>query len=334
MKILVVRFSSLGDCILLCPLLDHLKQSGAEEVVVLTKRAYADLFACATGADRVLALDLPAGTGALWKMAAAFRNRDYHVIDAHASWRSRVAGWSAGRVDARIEKHTRERLGLIVFKRATPLPTMLERYAQLCAPLGIDPPHLLPGGIRVPERNAHAAAQTMGDTPFVAVAPGSRWPAKRWDGFARTSDMLARDAHVLLVGDAADRQFTEPIAKALGDRCLDLTGRVSLMDAAAHIARCRVFVGNDSGLMHLAEAAGVPVVALFGPTVEPFGYYPSLPMSRTVERRIACRPCSRNGSTPCPRGTRECLTAITPDVVAQVVAGVFDPSAPRRVLLD
>jgi heptosyltransferase-2 len=106
------------------------------------------------------------------------------------------------------------------------------------------------------------------------------------------------------------------------------------METAAHIARCRVFVGNDSGLMHLAEAVGVPVVALFGPTVEAFGYYPSLAKSRTIERRLACRPCSRNGSTPCPKGTGECLTAIKPETVVQSIGTLFDPAAPRQVILD
>lgn len=334
MKFLVIRFSSLGDCILLAPLLGHLKQSGAEEVVVLTKRAYADIFACTDGVDRVVALDRPAGAGTLWRMAGEFRDRDYTVIDAHASWRSRVVGWRAGRVDARIEKHTRERLGLIVLKRPAVLPTMLERYARLCEPVGITVPRLLPGGLRPPAEAARAAAHAMNGDSFVAVAPGSRWVSKRWNGFAPVCDMLAGESKILLVGDAADREFTAPIAKKLGSRALDIAGALPLMHTAAHLARCRAFVGNDSGLMHLAEAVGVPVVSLFGPTVEAFGYYPSLPKSRTIERKIACRPCSRNGSTPCPKGTEECLRAIAPATVAATVATLFDTTLPRRVILD
>ncbi len=333
MKYLVVRFSSLGDCILLCPLVEHLKKSGADEVVVLTKRAYAGIFASATGVDRVVALNRSSRTAHLWRIAGEFRD-GYTVIDAHASWRSKVVGWRAGRVDARITKHTRQRLGLIVLKRPANLPTMLQRYAQLCAPLGMDVPILAPGGMRIPEEASRAAALAMGEAPFVAIAPGSRWPSKQWNGFARLAPLLARDARILLVGDENDRAFADPIARSLGERCLDLTGRAPLMDAAAHLARCRVFVGNDSGLMHLAEAVGVPVVSLFGPTVESFGYFPSLPESRTIERRIACRPCSRNGSIPCPRRTGECLTAISVDTVTGAVATLFDRSAPRRIVLD
>lgn len=334
MKFLVIRFSSLGDCVLLCPLLEYLKRAGAEEVVVLTKRAYAELFSSATGVDRVIALDKGAGVGTLWRIAGEFRGRGYTIIDAHASWRSRLVCARAGQVDARFEKYTRERLGLIVWKKPADLPTMLERYAKLCAPVGVETPVLSPGGLRLPQAAADAASKAMGDSAFVAVAPGSRWPAKRWNGFARLCETLARDHRILLVGDAADREFTAPIARALGDRCLDMAGTPSLMQTAAHIARCRLFVGNDSGLMHLAEAAGVPVVALFGPTVEAFGYFPSLPQSRVVERRLACRPCSRNGSIPCPKGTGECLTAISVESVASSVATLFDTSTPRRVILD
>jgi heptosyltransferase-2 len=333
MKILVIRFSSLGDCVLLCPLLDYLKGTGAE-VTVLTKRAYAGLFACASGVDRVVALDSGAGLRELWHLAGEFRGRGYTIMDAHSSLRSRLFCARAARAQSRIEKHTRERLNLIVWKKPADLPTMLERYARLCAPAQIETPVLSPGGLRLPEEATRDAAAAMGSASFIAVAPGSRWPAKRWNGFARLCEMLPRDERILLVGDSADRQFTVPIARALGERCLDISGGPSLMKTAAHIARSRLFVGNDSGLMHLAEAVGVPVVALFGPTVESFGYYPSLARSRTIERRLSCRPCSRNGSIPCPKQTGECLTGITPESVAAAIATTMDATAPRRFILD
>jgi lipopolysaccharide heptosyltransferase II len=334
MKFLVIRFSSLGDCVLLCPLLEYLKRTGAEEVVVLTKRGYAPLFASAAGVDRVVALDSRGGAAALWRIAGEFRNRGYVIMDAHGSLRSRLVCARAGGAATRVEKHTRERINLIVWKKPADLPTMLERYARLCSPVQIETPTLSPGGLRLPEEATQDAAAAMGTTSFIAVAPGSRWPAKRWNGFAKLCGTLARDEHILLVGDSADRSFTTPIARALGDRCLDIAGTPSLLKTAAHIARCRLFVGNDSGLMHLAEAVGVPVVALFGPTVETFGYYPSLALSRVIERRIACRPCSRNGSTPCPKRTGECLTAINAETVAETIATLLDPSAPRRIVLD
>jgi heptosyltransferase-2 len=106
-------------------------------------------------------------------------------------------------------------------------------------------------------------------------------------------------------------------------------GEATLIETAALIARCETFVGNDSGLMHLAEAVGVPVVALFGPTVRAFGYAPSLPASTVVERRLACRPCSRNGAAPCPKRTYECLERIR---VEDVVDALQAPRERVRVV--
>jgi heptosyltransferase-2 len=336
MRIVVIRFSSLGDCVLLCPLLEHLKRAGAGEVVVVTRRDYAELFAAARGADRVLAIDRRDSPLASWRAGRAFRGPDCAVIDAHASARSRLLSLGAGRVRSRIAKHTRARLGLVVFKRPASLPTMLERYARLAREVGVETPALAPGGIAVPAPAARAAAHAMGEAPFVAVSPGSRWSAKQWPGFTPLCETLAsaQGYRVLLVGDRRDRAAAAPIAASLGHRALDLTGQATLMETAAHIARCRAFVGNDSGLMHLSEAVGVPVVALFGPTVREFGYYPSLARSRTVERRLPCRPCSKNGAAPCPRATGECLGAILPDTVADAVATLFDDAAPRRIVVD
>lgn len=336
MDAFVIRFSSLGDCVLLCPLLERLKQACGGEVVVLTKRAYADLFAAARGVDRVVAIDEGSTLRDLLRIADEWRARGAVVIDAHASWRSRVVAARMGGAAARIEKHTGARLKLIVFKRNVTLPTMLDRYAKLGAVAGAGTAPLAPGGLGIEAELARRAEHAMrGDTPFVAVAPGSRWPSKRWPGYAAVCATLAESGvRILLVGDDRDRAAAAPIAGALQDRCVDLTGRAHLMETAAHLARCRAFLGNDSGLMHLAEAVGVPVVGLFGPTVREFGYFPSLPHSRTIERRLACRPCSRNGATPCPKGTVECLRQIPPHAVVGALTTLFDESAPRRIVLE
>jgi len=337
MNVLVVRFSSLGDCVLLCPLLAHLKRAGARDVAVLTKRGYAGLFACAEGVDRVVAIDSRATPFDLVRIARGFRDgSDRVVIDAHANFRSRVVCGAAGGACARFRKFYRERAGLIVFKRPATLPTMLEQYASLAERAGFGPATLSPGGVRIPRAESERAKSRVGsDAPAVAVAPGSRWHAKRWNGFAALCDgLVAVGRRVVLVGDAHDRRYTAPIAGALGGRCIDAAGSASLTETAALIARCESFIGNDSGLMHLAEAVGVPVVALFGPTVHEFGYAPSLPSSRTIERRLACRPCSRNGATPCPKRTYECLERIGAELVLRTVLEMGDGAAPRRVVVD
>jgi heptosyltransferase-2 len=81
-----------------------------------------------------------------------------------------------------------------------------------------------------------------------------------------------------------------------------------------------VVVTNDSGLLHLSEAVGTPVVALFGPTVREFGYFPRLGASAALEVPLECRPCSRNGKRPCHRGDLACLERIEVGAVLERVA--------------
>jgi heptosyltransferase-2 len=335
MRILIIRFGSFGDCILLCPLAAALKAAGAEEVAVVTKRAWVELFSAATGVDRVIALEPSGGIAALENIARAHRGRGFLVIDAHNNWRSRFLSWRLGGAASRFQKHYAARLALIVLKRAARIPTMLGQYARLGAPAGLDGA-LHPGGISVPDPIADRIEDDASGRPTIAVAPGSRWPMKRWpeDAWGELAARVAQRSHLVLVGDDSDRAAAAPLAAALGDRATDLTGRLSLMETAAWIRRSDAFVGNDSGLMHLAESLGTPVVGVFGPTVEGFGYYPALEASRTVERSLACRPCSRNGAVPCPRGTHECMTGITVDAVESALASLLDGSGPRRIVLE
>ena len=246
MRILIIRFGSFGDCVLLCPLAAALKAAGAAEVTVVTKRAWVELFAAATGVDRVIALEPSGGVGALDRIAREHRNPDLVVLDAHNNWRSRFLSWRLGGAAARFKKHYAARLGVIVFKRPASIPTMLQQYARLGAAAGLRGT-LLPGGLAVPEEvRARAQDDAGAETSMtIAVAPGSRWPMKRWPGEAwrqfTTRVAETHDARIVLVGDDSDRAAAAPVAAALGPRAHDLTGRLTLMETAAWIERSDAF---------------------------------------------------------------------------------------------
>jgi heptosyltransferase-2 len=325
--------------VLLCPLAAHLRAHGAEEVAVVTKSAYAGLFAAAVGVGRVTAFDARGGIRALTRIADDYRGRGYRVIDAHNNLRSRFLSMRLGGADARFRKFYGPRLRLIWFKRPARLPSILEQYGALAAAVGMPAARLAPGGIEVPARYATDASERMsGDAhPHVAMAPGAKWPEKRWplDRYVELARRLVEHYgyRLLVLGDQLDRAAGAAIAQQCGDMCLDMTGRTGIIEAAAYLQRCSGFVGNDSGLAHLAEAVGVPVVVLYGPTVESFGYYPSLPSSKTIEHDLPCRPCSRNGSRQCPKRTRECLGRIGVSTVEAATLDMLSNSGPERYVL-
>ena len=338
MKFRVIRFSSLGDCILLCPFLAHLKAQGAAEVSVVTRREFVEVFAAATGVDSVIALDRRSGWRGVRQLIDGHRHEDHAVIDAHNTVRSRLVARGLGGAAATIRKFYRRRLGMIWFKHRMRLPTMSERYSELGRPFGLPERIDTAGGITVPEGAAARMDRHELPAKRVIIAPGSRWPMTQGSAekFATLAENIANehDYHIVLVGDARDSASIERIAARLEGRVTNLAGKTSIMEAAAVIRGAAAFIGNDSGLMHLAEAVRVPVIALFGPTVEAFGYYPSLAASRVIERNISCRPCSRNGSRRCPKGTQECLTAIPVEPVAAAFADLVAGHNNQRYIVQ
>ncbi len=166
----------------------------------------------------------------------------------------------------------------------------------------------------------------LGEAPAVAVHPGSggfsparRWPVERFAAVA--AEVAAAGARVVVVGGPEERALGQTVAAAAGPRALDLTGRTSLSVLGAVVQRCRAFVGNDSGVTHIAAAVGTPLVAVFGPSNHrAWGPWTGGRSAALVLRAdLPCSPCVYRGNglgTPegCPR--RTCLELVTPDVVA------------------
>jgi lipopolysaccharide heptosyltransferase II len=178
------------------------------------------------------------------------------------------------------------------------------------------------------DRATQAAAQTrrrLGLGPRVAAIapgggtnPGMDLPEKRWPpaSFAALADRLsAAGMTIAVVGGPLDRPACEAMRAAMREPSTDLTGGIPFAERAAFFAGCSLFVGNDSGPMHLAVAVGCPVVALFGPTdVGLYGPYHA--PARAVRLNLPCSPCFVHGHfPPCPNQQR-CLRSLGVDQVA------------------
>jgi heptosyltransferase II len=104
------------------------------------------------------------------------------------------------------------------------------------------------------------------------------------------------------------------------EKALNWAGQTSLRELIAVLARCDVFLTNDSGPMHIAVACHVPTVAIFGPTTKELGFFPYGPGHIVIEKNLACRPCGLHGARSCPLVHFECMKSITPDEVFGAVA--------------
>ncbi|MFH2218787.1 MAG: lipopolysaccharide heptosyltransferase II [Pseudomonadota bacterium] len=150
----------------------------------------------------------------------------------------------------------------------------------------------------------------VGINPSATFGPAKQWPPER---FARLADRIHRfsGARILVFGGPEDRALGAHISRIMRYKPIDLSGRTELGEAMALIERCGLFVTNDSGLMHVAAALNVPLVAVFGSTnsttTGPWG-----PKSKVVQAPVACSPCLK---PECPEGHLDCMNRIDVDMV-------------------
>ena len=139
------------------------------------------------------------------------------------------------------------------------------------------------------------------------------WPPSR---FAELANRLqaGSDADVILFGTAGEAAVTRAICSELRRPAVDLTEKTSIADLPALLSQCHLFIGNDSGAMHVAAGVGLPVVAVFGPT-DPCGTAPVTPRCTVVQQKPYCSPCFLRH---CPTDHR-CMRAITAEMVEAAV---------------
>ncbi len=157
---------------------------------------------------------------------------------------------------------------------------------------------------------------------LVGIAPGSIWYTKRWpkEHFAELVRRLEQEnIQIFLIGGKEDQSLCEFI-KA-GSSAVNAAGDLSVLESAALIEKLDLLITNDSAPLHMANAVQTDVIAIFGPTVTDFGFYPFRANDQVIEIELDCRPCSWHGGKKCPLGHHNCMKWITPErVFREVIA--------------
>jgi lipopolysaccharide heptosyltransferase II len=176
-------------------------------------------------------------------------------------------------------------------------------------------------GLHVPEEKRRCAEEFLRKSGVrrsalrIAIGAGASygsakcWPPSR---FADVANGLQSelDADVILFGTAVEVAVSRAIAAGMSRPPIDLTGQTAIADLPALLSQCHLFIGNDSGGMHVAAAVGLPVVGVFGPT-DAFGTAPVTPRCSIVQQKPYCSPCFLRH---CPTDHR-CMSAVTADMV-------------------
>ncbi len=331
-RALVVAPQWIGDAVMAEPLLERLAARG-ERLTVAAVPWVAPVCRAMAGVADVIELPFAHGRldlGARMALASRLRGRFDTAYVLPNSFKSALLPWLAG-VPHRVGYVGEHRYPLLNRRLADPSgrPAMVGFYLALAgAVAGPEPAPRLQLPADAVERAAADAGVARGG--YFVFAPGAEYgPAKRWPEAhfaALAASLFARDAvPVLLLGSAADAAVCDRIAAAApAGACRTWAGRTSLDTAMALIAGARGVVSNDSGLMHVAAAFGVPQVAVFGST-SPAHTPPRNPRAKVVwlkhELQLDCAPCFDRA---CRFGHTRCLTGIAPERVGAALADALD----------
>lgn len=279
---------------------------------------------------------MPVGHGQLglrarWQLGRQLATHGYaQAIVLPGSLKSALVPWFAG-IAKRTGFRGEMRYGLINDMRALDrgrLPMTVQRFVALGLPSQSgQPPDVPPPRLAPSAPNARALQERLGlssDRPAVAFMPGAEYgPAKQWPAghFAQLAQLLiAAGEQVWLLGSAKDQALGEAIVQAVTGPARahlhNLCGQTRLGDAVDLLSLCRAAVSNDSGLMHVAAALGVPLVGLYGSS-DPQHTPPLTAQARVMYLGLPCSPCFKR---ECPLGHTRCLHDIHPPQVLQALS--------------
>ncbi len=332
MRILVRATNWVGDAVMSIPALEAIRGRWPQaEIGILARPGVAELYRGQGYADRLLVFDDAGWHRGVWgrrRLAAELRGERFDIAvllqnafeAAWITWRARIPVRIGYNRDARGFLLTRAvdvpRPGELPAHEAYYYLELLRRAGWIERLPAVE--HI---ALRVEPTQRERAAEMLrragarSGTFRVALGPGAAYgPAKCWlpERYAALADRLIADfdADVILFGTSAERVVAERISAAMRRRPVTLVGATSIGDLLALLAVCDLFIGNDSGAMHLAAAVGLPVVGIFGPT-DPAGTAPVTPRFRLVRQPVSCSPCFLR---ECPVDHR-CMARIAVDAV-------------------
>jgi len=320
--ILIIKPSALGDVIQAISMLPVIKQyNPAIKISWLVFEHNQDIVINHPLIDEVFVLRRHGNSlRHLWRLIKKLRSRKFDaVIDVQCLLRSAVIAWLTG-CKRRIGFANGREMSTLFYTEKYNIPTRsmhaVDGYLKLCEALGMSRSDEIVFPLPVSEEQGKKKSAPQIVKPLITICPTARWKTKCWPKvfFAELADILKAkyQGTIIFVGAANEHKEVESITHLMQQESVNLAGKISLMEVAALLRQTNLYVGNDSGLMHMAAATKTPTVAIFGPT-DPHKTGPYSSNAKVVTASFECMPCfSRN----CKHDMR-CMRQLPAEQVAQ-----------------
>ncbi len=317
-KILIIRFSSIGDIILATSPLRTIRRSYPKaQISFLTLDKFSPVLEFHNDIDLLLTISSKSSIKRLWDFRQYIcRNRYDIIFDLHNSLRSRIMTMFTNSSLYQLKKPRLNRLLLFYFhnNQFESFFSTTKMYHESLGSIGsnVIGKNLPKTKVRVTKNEIESAMKFLilknVFDDYIVVIPGAAWKQKQWspEKYAKLINQL--DVPAILIGSSRDKICSK--IKKLSGNSIDLSGQTNLRRAMAIIANAKYIIGSDTGLVHAAEALNKFVYMILGPTSKETGAGLQLSKSKIIEKDIWCRPCSQNGSFPCYRREQYCMNSI------------------------
>lgn len=310
-RILIIRFSSIGDIVLTSPVIRCLKLQLNAEIHFLTKSSFKTINSANPYIDKIHTIDKKVNE-VIPELKAL--NFDY-VIDLHKNIRSRQVCRKLAAKSFSFNKINIEKWLLVNLKiNRLPDVHIVDRYMETVSSLGVSNDgkgldYFIPKETILPDEMISLSG------PFVAFAIGAAHATKRLPTEKIISICKKIKQPIILLGGPSDAEVGAEIEKKAGAHILNLCGKISLHQSALVVQNADSVITHDTGMMHIAAALKKRIISVWGNTVPEFGMTPYLPNnqknSTIIEvENLSCRPCSKIGYSVCPKGHFKCMQMI------------------------
>jgi len=344
-KFLIIRMSSIGDIVLCTPLFRVLRGTYPDaRIDFLVKERFAELVDNNPNITNIILFDDSKGFSELRKLKKKIQDTQYdYFVDIHGTLRSfYLRHFSKSSKIFHIKKNRIKREILVYTKRNRfhSIISMRDRIFNAVNQLNLKddgggPELYIPDELKQKMKLVLESHPVADARILIGLCPGAGFFTKRWpqEYFLELGKLLVGkiNAGLILLGGKEDIEIGKSIEKRMNNKVFNACGKYSLLESAALMEHCNLVVTNDSGLMHFAEALKKKIVAIFGSSVEEFGYFPYYAESIILQKDVPCKPCSHNGRNRCPVNHFNCMRKIFPESVLQACLTILESAENRKM---
>ncbi len=336
-KIVVVQTAFIGDAVLTLPMLEVLAQNNPDALIdVVTIPKTSEIFQASPFVNEVLIYDKRnshKGFKALFSFSRMLGSKGYsYIVAPHRSLRTSLLVLFSG---------IKESVGFsnasfpLVYKHLINYPYELHEVARNISLVSLNNIEkyssyfpMVRYSDDIIQKVDSLLLSISKNKKVVAIAPGSVWETKRYPSkhFVEITRALIRKNYlILLIGSEQEHKLNEDICSEVGDNCVNIAGKNSLLETIYLLSKCNLLITNDSAPTHFGMAAGIPVLTIYCSTVPDFGFAPYNQKSGTISLNdLHCKPCGIHGYEFCPLLHFDCGQKLVPELVLEKVESLLN----------